>query len=225
MNPLNHVAVIMDGNGRWGLKKKNSRNLGHKEGLKSIEEIIKISLEHKIKFLTLFVFSVDNLKRPKNEVNYLFNLLSSFLPKKLKYLNKQNIKLKIIGEKKLSYKLNKLFKDSEKLTKNNTQLQINLAINYSSKLEIISAFKKILKKKLAINEYNLSKNLYTKEIPEPEILIRTGDTKRLSNFLLWQLSYTEIFFIKKLWPDFTGKDYLSVINKYKKIKRNFGSIS
>ena len=206
-------------------KKKNSRNLGHKEGLKSIEEIIKISLEHKIKFLTLFVFSVDNLKRPKNEVNYLFNLLSSFLPKKLKYLNKQNIKLKIIGEKKLSYKLNKLFKDSEKLTKNNTQLQINLAINYSSKLEIISAFKKILKKKLAINEYNLSKNLYTKEIPEPEILIRTGDTKRLSNFLLWQLSYTEIFFIKKLWPDFTGKDYLSVINKYKKIKRNFGSIS
>jgi len=224
MNPLNHVAIIMDGNGRWGLKNKKSRNLGHKQGLKSIENIIEIAIDKKISFITLFVFSVDNWKRPKEEVNFLFNLLSTFLESKLKQLRERNIKLKILGKIKFSNKLNNLLKYSEKFTKNNKKLQINLALNYSSKSEIIYSLKKIIKKKLPINETNVSQNLYTHNIPDPEILIRTGNTFRLSNFLLWQSSYSEIFFEKKLWPDFKRKDFIRIIKKYKKIKRNFGSI-
>ena len=224
MNPLNHVAIIMDGNGRWGLKNKKSRNLGHKEGVKNIEEIINISLDKKIKYLTLFVFSANNWKRPNSEIKYLFNLLSDFLKKKLDYLNKKKIRLKILGEIKFSSRLNKLLRNSEKITNKNDKLQINLALNYSSKLEIIRSIKKIIKLKLPINSININSNLYTQKIPDPEILIRTGDTNRLSDFLLWQLSYTEIFFEKKLWPDFKGNDFIKVIKKYKKIKRNFGSI-
>ena len=196
MNPLNHVAIIMDGNGRWGLKNKKSRNIGHRQGLKTIENIVEVSIKNKIKFITLFVFSLDNWKRPKKEINYLFNLLTTFLEKKIDQLNNQNIKLKIIGKKNFSIKLNKLLKFSEDLTKENKTLQINLALNYSSKSEIINSIKKIVKKKLLINEDNLSNNLYTENIPDPEILIRTGNTHRLSNFLLWQLSYTEIFLKK-----------------------------
>ena len=225
MNPLNHVAIIMDGNGRWGLKNKKSRNIGHRQGLKTIENIVDVSIKNKIKFITLFVFSFDNLKRPKKEINYLFNLLTTFLEKKIDQLNNQNIKLKIIGKKNFSIKLNKLLKFSEDLTKENKTLQINLALNYSSKSEIIDSVKKIVKKKLLINEDNLSNNLYTKNIPDPEILIRTGNTHRLSNFLLWQLSYTEIFFEKMYWPDFTKNDFNRIIKNYKKIKRNFGAIS
>ena len=224
MNPLNHVAIIMDGNGRWGLKKKKSRNFGHKEGLKTVEKIINISIKNKIKYLTLFAFSTENWKRPKKEINFLFNLLENFLLKKIKDLNQNKIRLKIIGLKKFDKKLNNLLKESEKKTKLNNNLQINLALNYGSKIEIINAFKRLIKKKQKINEKNLTLNLDTKNIPDPEILIRTGDTHRLSNFLLWQLSYTEIFFEKKLWPDFNENDYKRIISKYKKLKRNFGSI-
>ena len=224
MNPLNHVAIIMDGNGRWGLKRNKSRNFGHKQGLKSIEDIINIAIQKKIKFLTLFVFSIDNWKRPKKEINYLFDLLSNFLNNKLIDLNKKNIRLKFIGKKNFSKKFNELLKNSEKVTNQNTNLQINLALNYSSKFEIVNSVKKIISKKLSINEKNITNNLFTKNIPDPEILIRTGNTHRLSNFLLWQLSYTEIFFEKKLWPDFTKNDFIKILNKYKQIKRNFGSI-
>jgi len=224
MNPLNHVAIIMDGNGRWGLERNKSRNFGHKEGLNSIKDIIDISLENKIKFLTLFVFSVDNWKRPNEEINYLFNLLSNFLTNNLNELNKKNIKLKFIGKKNFTKKMNNLLNKSEQITKNNTDLQINVALNYSSRSEIITSIKKIIYKKLAITEDNVTNNLFTKNIPDPEILIRTGNTHRLSNFLLWQLSYTEIFFEKKLWPDFRGKDFIKIIKYYKKIKRNFGKI-
>jgi len=224
MNPLNHVAIIMDGNGRWGLKRNKSRNFGHRQGLKSIEDIINIAIQKKIKFLTLFVFSIDNWKRPKKEINYLFNLLSNFLTNKLTDLNKKNIRLKFIGKKNFSKKMNELLKNSEKITKQNTNLQINLALNYSSKSEIVKSIKKIISKKLSINETNITNNLFTKNIPDPEILIRTGNTNRLSNFLLWQLSYTEIFFEKKLWPDFNKNDFIKILNKYKQIKRNFGSI-
>ena len=224
MNPLNHVAIIMDGNGRWGLKRNKSRNFGHRQGLKSIEDIINIAIQKKIKFLTLFVFSIDNWKRPKKEINYLFDLLSNFLTNKLTDLNKKNIRLKFIGKKNFSKKLNELLKNSEKITKQNTNLQINLALNYSSKSEIVKSIKKIISKKLSINETNITNNLFTKNIPDPEILIRTGNTNRLSNFLLWQLSYTEIFFEKKLWPDFNKNDFIKILNKYKQIKRNFGSI-
>ena len=224
MNPVNHVAIIMDGNGRWGLKKYNSRNKGHRAGLDTVEKIIKISIKLKIKYLTLFAFSTENWKRPESEINYLFNLLESFLKLKLKKFHKNNIKLKIIGEKKFSKKLNNLLLKCEKITKKNSALQINLALNYGSKNELINAIKKINHKKLEITEKNITNSLYTKNIPDPDILIRTGKTKRLSNFLLWQISYTEIFFSKKLWPDFQEKDFLEIINKFKKIKRNYGEI-
>ena len=224
MNPLNHVAIIMDGNGRWGLKHKNSRNEGHKSGLNTVEKIIKETIRQKINYLTLYAFSTENWNRPKKEINYLFNLLESFLLNKIKDLNKQNIKLKIIGVKNFSKKLNKLLKSSEKKTEKNTTLQINLALNYGSKLEILNAIKNINKKNDKINEKNFKNYLQTKNIPDPELLIRTGNTKRLSNFLLWQLAYAEIFFEKKLWPDFDEKDYIRIIKKFKKIKRNFGNI-
>ena len=224
MNPLNHVAIIMDGNGRWGIKHKKSRNAGHKEGLKTVEKIIKVTLKQKIKFLTLYVFSTENWKRPKKEVNYLFSLLENFLIDKINDLHKKKIKLKIIGMKKFSRKLNKLLILAEKKTSKNNNLQINLALNYGSKIEIINAFKELIKKDEKINEKNLEKNLQTKYIPDPDILIRTGNTKRLSNFLLWQLAYSEIYFEKKLWPDFNEKDYNKVLNNFKKVKRNFGNI-
>ena len=224
MNPLNHVAIIMDGNGRWGLKYKNSRNAGHKAGLNVVEKIIKESINQKVKFLTLYAFSTENWKRPKKEINYLFNLLENFLTNRIDDLNKQNIKLKIIGEKNFSTKLNNLLKSAEKKTNKNNKLQINLALNYGSKNELINAFKKLVNKKKKINEKNLSKYMQTKNIPDPELLIRTGNTKRLSNFLLWQIAYSEIYFEKKLWPAFNISDFKKIINKYKKIKRNFGSI-
>ena len=224
MNPINHVAIIMDGNGRWGLKNKNSRNAGHKAGIKTVEKVIKSSLQRKIRFLTLYAFSTENWKRPEKEVNYLFNLLESFLNQRIDDFHKQNIKLKIIGSKKFSHRLNSLLKYAEKKTLSNTKLQVNLALNYGSKTELINAFKGLIKNKQRISEKNLNKNLQTKNIPDPDILIRTGNTKRLSNFLLWQLAYAEIFFEKKLWPDFNEKDFNKILKKFSLIKRNFGNI-
>ena len=224
MNPLNHVAIIMDGNGRWGLKNKSSRNEGHKAGLLTVEKIIKESIKQRINFLTLYAFSTENWNRPKKEVSYLFNLLENFLSNKINDLHKQNIKLNIIGVKNFSKKLNKLLNLSEKKTSKNTTLQINLALNYGSKFEILNALKKLNKSNDKINEKNFKKHLQTKNIPDPDLLIRTGNTKRLSNFLLWQLAYTEIFFEKKLWPDFNEKDYIRIIKNFKQIKRNFGNI-
>ena len=224
MNPVNHVAIIMDGNGRWGLKYKKSRNAGHKAGLKSVENIIKKSIEYNIKFLTLFAFSTENWKRPKKEIDYLFNLLESFLISRIDEFDKQDIKFKVIGKKNFSKKLNLLLNSAEKKTSKNSKIQINLALNYGSKFELVNAFKKIIKNNINIDEKNIEKFLYTKNIPNPDILIRTGNTKRLSNFLLWQIAYAEIFFEKKLWPDFNEKDYNKIIKKFKNIKRNFGKI-
>ncbi len=224
MNPLNHVAIIMDGNGRWGLKYKKSRNAGHKAGIETVERIIKASLKKKVKFLTLYAFSTENWKRPKKEIKYLFSLLEYFLNKRIGEFYKQNIRLNIIGTKKFSKKLNKLLKSAELKTSKNTKLQVNLALNYGSKNELINAIKKLIKSKNKINEKNFSKYLQTRSIPDPDILIRTGNTKRLSNFLLWQLAYSEIFFEKKLWPDFSERDFNKILEKYKIIKRNFGNI-
>ena len=214
----------MDGNWRWGIKHKKSRNLGHKEGLKTVEKIIKASIKNKIKYLTLYAFSTENWKRPKKEINFLFNLLENFLLSKISEFNKQNIKLKIIGKKIFSKKINTLLNKSEKKTSRNKKLQINLALNYGSKSEIVHSFNIINKNKKRINEKNIAKHLFTQNIPDPDLLIRTGNTQRLSNFLLWQLAYSEIFFEKKLWPDFNENDYNGILKKYKKIKRNFGNI-
>ena len=225
MNPIKHVSIIMDGNGRWGLKHKGSRNSGHRAGINTVEEIIEETIKNKIKFLTLYTFSTENWKRPQKEVVFLFKLLENFLLKKINNLVKNKIKLKIIGnKKKLSVKLQKLLNDSEKKTFNNNKLQINLALNYGSKHEILNAVKILNKKKKKITEINMEKNLYTKNIPNPDLLIRTGNTQRLSNFLLWQLAYTEIFFEKKLWPDFKRNDFKKILNKFRKLKRNFGAI-
>ena len=225
MNPIKHVAIIMDGNGRWGLKHKKSRNYGHRAGLKTVEKIIKISLKRKIPYLTLFAFSTENWKRPQKEINFLLNMLENFLETNLNKLVEQKIKLKIIGEKnKFPKRIKRIINYSENKTKKNKKLHINLALNYGSKSEIVKSIKRIIKKKQNVTEKKITSNLYTSEIPDPEILIRTGNTKRLSNFLLWQLAYSEIFFEKKLWPDFNENDYLKILNKFKVIKRNFGKI-
>ena len=224
MNHLNHVTINNEENGRKNLKNRKSRNAGHKAGLIAVEKIIKESIKRKIKFLTLYAFSTENWKRPKKEINYLFALLENFLAKKINDLNKQNIKLNVIGIKQFSKKLNNLLNNAETMTINNDKLQVNLALNYGSKTELLNAFKQLNKNKKKITEKNFLNYLQTRNIPDPDILIRTGNTRRLSNFLLWQLAYSEIFFIKKLWPDFNEKDYLEIINEYKSINRTFGNI-
>ena len=225
MNPIKHVAIIMDGNGRWGLTHKGSRNLGHRAGLNTVEVVIEECIKEKIKYLTLYTFSTENWKRPKKEINYLFNLLENFLLKRIDELIEKNIKLRFIGElNKLPSALKNLIKLSEKKTSQNTAIQVNVALNYGSKNELINALKIINKKNISINEKNINKNLFTNDIPNPDLMIRTGNTQRLSNFMLWQLAYTEIFFEKKLWPDFKKKDFRKILSKFTSIKRNFGSI-
>ena len=226
MNRLNHVAIIMDGNGRWGLKKKGSRNYGHLKGIKTVEDVIKSSLIQKIPYLTLFTFSTENWGRPDNEINFLFDLIRKSLKKKIKKLINQGIKVNIIGQTKgLPKDIIKIVKQIEKKTLKNKKITLNLALNYGSKEEIINACKKLISKKnKEVNINNLEEELYTHNIPDPDVLIRTGGTKRLSNFLLWQIAYTEIFFIDKLWPDFNENDFNKVVTNFSKIKRNFGKI-
>ena len=225
MNSIKHIAIIMDGNGRWGENKNKNRNFGHREGLKVVEKIVYKSIEKKIPFLTLFTFSTENWKRPKKEINFLFNLLKKFLDTKIQKLNNDNICIKFIGNKnKLKNDLLKKIRYCEKLTRFNNKIFVNIALNYGSKEEIINTAKILNKKKISFTEINFKKNLYTKNIPDPDILIRTGNTHRLSNFLLWQLAYTEIFFVKKLWPDFNVRDFNNILNSFKKTRRNFGAI-
>ena len=226
MTSPKHIAIIMDGNGRWGLKKKNSRNYGHKKGLETVGNIINASIEKNIKYLTLFIFSTENWKRPLNEINYLFKLLDYYLDKEIDNLLKKKIKIKVIGNiSPLPKHLKSKIKNVINLTKENKKIQINMALNYGSRQEIINSFKKIKKKNLVINENNIEKNLYTYGIPNPDLLIRTGNTNRISNFLIWQLTYTEIFFVKKMWPEFNKNDFYKIINQYEKINRNFGGLN
>tara|TARA_E500000178_G_scaffold207387_1_gene204819 strand:- start:8108 stop:8776 length:669 start_codon:yes stop_codon:yes gene_type:complete len=222
MNKLNHIAFIMDGNGRWGKKKGKGRNFGHLKGVQTVKKIVKASIKLKIPIITFYVFSSENWKRPKNERTYLFKLIQNYFSKEIKSIMNQGIKINILGDiKKFSFELKEILKKSSRLTNKNKKIIVNLAINYGSKIEIIEAIKKT-KKKITIQ--NFEKNLYTKNLPNPDILIRTGGYQRLSNFLLWQLAYSELFFLKKLWPDFNSNDLLQVIKKYKNIKRNYGSI-
>ena len=221
MNDLNHIAFIMDGNGRWGKKKRKGRNFGHLKGVETVKKIVKSSIKLKIPIITFYVFSSENWKRPKKEINFLLKLIKNFFLKEIETINKQDIKLNIIGEiNKLPIDVKRIIKKSINLTKNNKTIIVNLALNYGSKNEIISAFKKTKK----INIKNSEKNLYTKNILNTDILIRTGGYQRLSNFMLWQLAYSELFFLKKLWPDFRPKDMIKIINKFKQTKRNFGNI-
>ena len=220
-----HVAIIMDGNGRWGLKKKKSRNYGHTAGVKVVEKIIEEAISNNIKYLTLYTFSTENWKRPKKEIDFLIYLLEKYIDQQLDKLFKKKIKLNVIGNiNKFPNSLKKKLLNAEKKTNNNKKIQINIALNYGSKEEIINSIKKIINLSIPINEKNISKNLYTTDIPDPEILIRTGNRYRLSNFLLWQASYSEIFFINKLWPDFNKKDFRKIISKFKRTRRNFGGI-
>ena len=222
MNNLNHVAFIMDGNGRWGKKNRKSRNFGHIKGVETVKNIVKSSIKYKIPIVTFYVFSSENWKRPKKEVNFLLKLIKTYFSKEIDNIRKQGIKINILGDiNKLSLDIKKALNQSIQLTKSNKKIIVNLAINYGSKNEILNAIKKMRNK---INLKNLEKNLYTKNMPFPDILIRTGGHKRLSNFMLWQLAYTELFFLKKLWPEFTSSDLLDIINKFKKIKRNYGQI-
>ena len=222
MNKLNHVAFIMDGNGRWGEKKGRGRNFGHLKGVEVVKKIVEISIKLKIPILTFYVFSSENWKRPKKEILYLFRLIKNYFDKEIHNIIKEKIKINIIGDKKkLPVDVKKTLKKTIKLTNNNDKIVVNLAINYGSKNEILNTCKKIKKK---INIKNFEQNLYTKDIPDPDVLIRTGGRQRLSNFMLWQLAYAELFFLKKLWPDFNSNDLIKIINKYKKSKRNFGAI-
>ena len=225
MNSPKHVAIIMDGNGRWGIKKKNSRNYGHSVGVKVVEKIIREAISKKIKYLTLYTFSTENWKRPKNEIKFLIKLLENYIKREIENLKKNKVKLKIIGNiNKFPLSLKRKLRQAEKQTKLNNKIQINIALNYGSKEEIIRTVKKLKSLSLPINDRNISSNLYTGNIPDPEILIRTGNRKRLSNFLLWQCSYTEIYFEKKLWPDFNRNDFTKILTNFSKVRRNFGGI-
>ena len=222
MNKLNHIAFIMDGNGRWGKKKRKKRNYGHLKGVDTVKKIVKSSIRFKVPIVTFYVFSSENWKRPKTEISFLFKLIKSYFTKEIQSVISQGIKINILGDlNKLSKELRSVLKRTEKLTKKNKKITVNLAINYGSRQEIFNAFRKLKKK---VNLKNFKKNLYTKNMPNPDILIRTGGKIRLSNFMLWQLAYTELFFLKKLWPDFNSSDLKKIIFKYKNIKRNFGSV-
>ena len=222
MNKLNHVAFIMDGNGRWGQKRKKGRNFGHLNGVKTVKKVVRSSINIGIPVVTFYVFSTENWKRPKTEINFLFNLIINYFKKELENVISNGIKIHIIGDiNTLPFKIKKTLKEAEKLTEKNKKIIVNLAINYGSKDEIVFASKKSKKK---INIKSLENNLYTRNIPNPDILIRTGGHKRLSNFMLWQLAYAEIFFLDKLWPDFNNQDLKKIIKKFKKEKRNYGSV-
>ena len=223
MNKLNHVAFIMDGNGRWGKKKNKGRNFGHINGVKTVKKIVEASVKLKIPIVTFYVFSTENWKRPRAEINFLFRLIINYFQEELNNIISNGIKINIIGKmKNLPSKIRLALRKTSNLTRKNKKIIVNLGINYGSKSEIINAFKKLNKKNISIK--SLEKNLYTANLPDPDILIRTGGRKRLSNFMLWQLAYSEIYFLDKLWPDFNSKDFKKIVNNFKKIKRNFGSI-
>ena len=224
-----HIAIIMDGNGRWGLKKYNDRNKGHYYGLLNINKVIEHCIKINIKYLTLYTFSTENWNRPKKEIDYLFFLFKYFYKKNFNKLNKNNIKIKFIGDlKNIPKDLRIIIKKIEDKTKNNDAITVIFAFNYGAKSELVNAFKNIIKNKTKFNEINeelINNNLYTNSIPDPDILIRTGGEKRLSNFLLWQLSYAEVFFIDKNWPDFNFFDLKKVIKTFGVTKRKFGGLN
>ena len=225
MNKINHIAIIMDGNGRWGRKKRKSRNFGHLKGIDIIENLVKESIKIKIPILTFYTFSTENWKRPRKEISFLFKLIEDYFNKEINNLVKNGVKINILGNlNPLPKKIKKCLIKSMSITKNCKKIIVNLAINYGSKYEILNAYKQLKRKKIKASFKDFEKNLYTKGMPDPDFLIRTGGEKRLSNFLLWQLSYSELYFIRKLWPDFKVADFRKIIKDFRKVKRNFGNI-
>ena len=216
----------MDGNGRWAKQKGFSRIEGHKKGVKAVKKIISYCSEIKLKYLTLFTFSEENWNRPKKEIIGLMNLLVKSLKDETNSLQKNNIKLSVIGDlKKIDLYTRKKINNAISLTKNNNGLILNLAISYGSRQEIVSAINQILKdkkNKITIDEF--SQYLFTKDIPNPDLLIRTGKENRISNFLLWQIPYTEIFFSKSYWPDFKEKELAEILLDFGKRERRYGKI-
>ena len=225
MNKINHIAIIMDGNGRWGKKRGKSRNFGHLKGIDIIENLVKESIKTKVPILTFYTFSTENWKRPRKEVYFLFKLIEDYFNKEINNLVKNGVKINILGNlNSLPKKIKKCLIKSMFITKNCKKIIVNLAINYGSKYEILNAHKQLKRKRTKSSFKNFEKNLYTKGMSDPDFLIRTGGEKRLSNFLLWQLAYSELYFINKLWPDFKVSDYRKIIKHFRKVKRNFGNI-
>jgi len=224
----NHIAVIMDGNGRWAKKKLLPRLIGHNKGLDSVKKIIEYSIKYKIKTLTLYAFSTENWKRPIKEVEGLLKLFSQSISKESKKIHSNDIRLKFIGDVTiLSKKLQAKIKKIEKETSRNSSLILNIALNYGGRLDIINSvnnfyINKI--KKIKINEKNITNGLYTKGQPDVDLLIRTGGEQRISNFLLWQIAYAELYFSKKLWPDFNEKVFVDALYFFQNTERKFGSI-
>jgi len=227
-----HVAIIMDGNGRWAAKRKLPRIAGHRAGSKILKDIVITSIKLGIKYLTVYSFSSENWQRPRNEVNDLMNLFVETLSRELNTLNKNGIKLVLIGKRQsIPPKVFKSFEDAEFKTKNNKKLVLNIALNYGSRKEIVNAAKKIYDavregrlKIEKLDENILSDFLYTKNCPDPDLLIRTSGEYRVSNFLLWQIAYTELYFTKTLWPDFDRRKFLKAIYDYQKRDRRFGRL-
>jgi len=207
-----------------GVKKKKNRNYGHLEGVKTVKKIVEASVFFKIPVISFYVFSSENWKRPKEEINYLFNLIKMYFKKEISNIIKNKVQVNIIGRTRtLPVNLKKILTSVVKKTKKNKKIIVNLAINYGSKNEIIDSIKKLNTNSKKITEKNINDNLYLNH-SFPDILVRTGGQKRLSNFMLWQLAYAEIFFLDKLWPDFSKNDLNKIVNKFHKIKRNFGGI-
>jgi len=209
-----------------GYKKKKNRNFGHLQGVKTVQKVVEYSMKLKIPIVTFYVFSTENWKRPKKEIKFLFSLINSYFKKEIKNVINNGIRINILGKiEQLPENLKKNLKKTLKKTKFNKKLIVNLALNYGSKKEIVDTIIKLKKKKTNITERSISKNLYTKNLANPDILIRTGGQKRLSNFMLWQLAYAEFYFLEKLWPDFNESDLKKIIRNYSSITRNFGTVN
>lgn len=228
-----HVAIIMDGNGRWAKSRKLDRTQGHVEGAKRVEDIVDACREWGIKYLTLYTFSTENWNRPATEINILMNLLITVINSKIKKLKEEDIRFETIGRReRIPESVIKAMEFLKEETKNNKGLTLNLAFNYGSRLELIDAFKEIVsqveQKKLRadqISEQTISKHLYTREMPDPDLLIRTSGEKRISNFLLWQLSYAEFYFTDIFWPDFNKQEFKKAILDYQQRERRFGQVT
>jgi len=231
-NPLEHIAIIMDGNGRWALKRGLPRTAGHKKGAEVVLEIAKAAKEMGIKYLTIYAFSTENWKRSKEEVDTLMNLLKEYLSNDFKKLSDEGIRIRFIGERNmLAPDIVQKMETLEKITEKNRVATLQVALSYGSRAEIVSAVKNIAHKIKngdmsikEIDERTISAMLYTKDIPDPDILIRTSGEQRLSNFLLWQLAYAEFFFTTTLWPDFTKEELMQIVQTYQKRERRYGKV-